>query len=156
MSCSFSFPIPEELQDLQDACAGDMNMMRHCRQCRADAVGLLGEDRGEEFTLDKIAAMDIDYDSAMKTRAVVHAGIMAGINNDLGSGGSVDLMVINKEGHTPLRNYDRPNQRKSKRDYTFPVGTTTVLSETFTPLSSLVSVTKTTTIPTGAKSMEID
>ena len=69
-------PEPEELQDLQDACAGDMNMMRHCRQCRADAVGLLGEDRGEEFTLDKIAAMDIDYDAAMKTRAAVHAGIM--------------------------------------------------------------------------------
>jgi MoaA/NifB/PqqE/SkfB family radical SAM enzyme len=31
-----------------------MNMMRHCRQCRADAVGLLGEDRGQEFTMDKI------------------------------------------------------------------------------------------------------
>ncbi len=69
-------PEPEELQDLQDSCAGDMNMMRHCRQCRADAVGLLGEDRGEEFTMDKIAAMDIDYDSAMKTRAVIHAGIL--------------------------------------------------------------------------------
>lgn len=68
-------PSAEELQDLQDDCAGDMNMMRHCRQCRADAVGLLGEDRGEEFTLDKIAAMDIDYDKAMKVRAVVHAGI---------------------------------------------------------------------------------
>ena len=26
--------------------------MRHCRQCRADAVGLLGEDRGQEFNLD--------------------------------------------------------------------------------------------------------
>ena len=69
-------PEPEELQDLQDSCAGDMNMMRHCRQCRADAVGLLGEDRGEEFTMDKIAAMDIDYDSAMKKRAVIHAGIL--------------------------------------------------------------------------------
>ncbi|TGD75071.1 nitrogenase cofactor biosynthesis protein NifB [Mangrovimicrobium sediminis] len=69
-------PEPEELQDLQDDCAGDMNMMRHCRQCRADAVGLLGEDRGEEFTLDKIEAMEIDYGAAMKTRAVVHAGIM--------------------------------------------------------------------------------
>ncbi|MDK2776187.1 MAG: nitrogenase cofactor biosynthesis protein NifB [Pseudomonadota bacterium] len=69
-------PSPEELQDLQDECAGDMNMMRHCRQCRADAVGLLGEDRGEEFTLDKIAAMDIDYNEAMKKRAVIHAGIM--------------------------------------------------------------------------------
>ncbi|MCG8311765.1 MAG: nitrogenase cofactor biosynthesis protein NifB [Pseudomonadales bacterium] len=68
-------PSPEELQDLQDECAGDMNMMRHCRQCRADAVGLLGEDRGEEFTLDKIEAMDIDYEKAMKVRAVVHQGI---------------------------------------------------------------------------------
>ena len=36
-------PSHDELQKLQDACAGDMNMMRHCRQCRADAVGLLGE-----------------------------------------------------------------------------------------------------------------
>lgn len=69
-------PEPEELQDLQDSCSGDMNMMRHCRQCRADAVGLLGEDRGEEFTLDKIAAMNIDYDAAMQKRAVIHAGIL--------------------------------------------------------------------------------
>ncbi|MCB1894015.1 MAG: nitrogenase cofactor biosynthesis protein NifB [Zoogloeaceae bacterium] len=73
-------PTADELQDLQDACAGDMNMMRHCRQCRADAVGLLGEDRGEEFTLDKIAAMDIDYDKAMQVRAEVRAGITAELN----------------------------------------------------------------------------
>lgn len=69
-------PEPEELQDLQDACAGDMNMMRHCRQCRADAVGLLGEDRGDEFTLDKIEQMDIDYEAAMLKRAVIHAAII--------------------------------------------------------------------------------
>ncbi len=73
-------PSAEELQDLQDACAGDMNMMRHCRQCRADAVGLLGEDRGEEFTLDKIAAMNIDYDKAMEMRAAVREGITAELN----------------------------------------------------------------------------
>ncbi|MEW5788965.1 MAG: NifB/NifX family molybdenum-iron cluster-binding protein, partial [Pseudomonadota bacterium] len=60
---------------LQDACAGDMNMMRHCRQCRADAVGLLGEDRGQEFTMDKIEEMDIDYAAAMVKRAEVHAQI---------------------------------------------------------------------------------
>ena len=54
-----------------------MNMMRHCRQCRADAVGLLGEDRGEEFTLDKIDSLDIDYAAAMENRAVVQADIEA-------------------------------------------------------------------------------
>ena len=42
--------------------------------------------------------------------------------------------------------------RKSKRDYSFPVGTTTVLSSTFTPLSSLVTVETTTE---AAKQMEI-
>lgn len=69
-------PTPEMLQDLQDACAGDMAMMRHCRQCRADAVGLLGEDRGDEFTLDKIDVMDVDYEAAMVRRKVVHDEIL--------------------------------------------------------------------------------
>jgi nitrogen fixation protein NifB len=70
-------PNPAELKALQDACAGDMNMMRHCRQCRADAVGLLGEDRGDEFTLDKIEAMEIDYEAAMVVRAEFRAKITA-------------------------------------------------------------------------------
>jgi len=68
-------PSNEELMELQDECSGDMNMMRHCRQCRADAVGLLGEDRGDEFTLDKIEQMDIDYEAAMVKRAAIHQGI---------------------------------------------------------------------------------
>ncbi len=68
-------PTHDELQTLQDACAGDMAMMRHCRQCRADAVGMLGEDRGDEFTLDKIEDMDIDYAAAMERRREVHATI---------------------------------------------------------------------------------
>jgi len=47
-------PTAQELKALQDSCEGEMNMMRHCRQCRADAVGLLGEDRSDEFTTEKI------------------------------------------------------------------------------------------------------
>lgn len=70
-------PTHDELQDLQDACAGDMNMMRHCRQCRADAVGMLGEDRGDEFTMDKVETMDIDYQEAMKRRTEYQATVTA-------------------------------------------------------------------------------
>jgi nitrogen fixation protein NifB len=55
-------PSAQELKALQDSCEGEMNMMRHCRQCRADAVGLLGEDRSAEFTTDKIMEMDVNYD----------------------------------------------------------------------------------------------
>ncbi len=68
-------PTAEELQGLQDACAGDMNMMRHCRQCRADAVGMLGEDRGAEFSLEKIETLEIDYEAARERRAAVQAAI---------------------------------------------------------------------------------
>jgi nitrogen fixation protein NifB len=44
-------PTREELEAVQRACEGDAKVMRHCRQCRADAVGLLGQDRSQEFTL---------------------------------------------------------------------------------------------------------
>ncbi|MDP5238021.1 nitrogenase cofactor biosynthesis protein NifB [Uliginosibacterium sp. 31-16] len=73
-------PTPEELQTLQDACAGDMNMMRHCRQCRADAVGMLGEDRGADFTMDKVEAMEIDAQfeqAAMQRRLALREAINA-------------------------------------------------------------------------------
>jgi nitrogen fixation protein NifB len=59
-------PTAQELKALQDACEGEMNMMRHCRQCRADAVGLLGEDRSAEFTTDKIDAMEVVYDATTR------------------------------------------------------------------------------------------
>jgi nitrogen fixation protein NifB len=55
-------PTAQELKALQDSCEGEMNMMRHCRQCRADAVGLLGEDRSAEFTAEKIINMKVVYD----------------------------------------------------------------------------------------------
>jgi nitrogen fixation protein NifB len=44
-------PTSEELEVVQRACEVDARVMRHCRQCRADAVGLLGEDRGRAFAL---------------------------------------------------------------------------------------------------------
>jgi nitrogen fixation protein NifB len=71
-------PTLEELQALQDKCAGDMKMMRHCRQCRADAVGMLGEDRNAEFTLDKVTDREIDYAAAMHRRAAYRTAIEAG------------------------------------------------------------------------------
>lgn len=42
-------PTPAERKELMDQCSLDARMMRHCRQCRADAIGLLGEDRSQEF-----------------------------------------------------------------------------------------------------------
>jgi nitrogen fixation protein NifB len=54
-------PTAGELKALQDECEGEMTMMRHCRQCRADAVGLLGQDRSAEFSTGKVMAMEVTY-----------------------------------------------------------------------------------------------
>ncbi|TXG86805.1 MAG: nitrogenase cofactor biosynthesis protein NifB [Thermomicrobiales bacterium] len=67
-------PSAQELKALQDKCEeGAMNMMRHCRQCRADAVGLLGEDRSAEFTTEKIEAMEVSYD--LESRKAYQAAV---------------------------------------------------------------------------------
>lgn len=42
-------PTPKERRELQELCEVDIKQMRHCRMCRADAIGLLGEDRSAEF-----------------------------------------------------------------------------------------------------------
>jgi nitrogen fixation protein NifB len=47
-------PTPEELESVQRACEVDVKLMRHCRQCRADAVGRLGEDRNQAFSLARL------------------------------------------------------------------------------------------------------
>ena len=66
-------PSAQELKALQDACEGGTNMMRHCRQCRADAVGLLGEDRSDEFTTEKVMEMEVTYD--LEARKAYQAGV---------------------------------------------------------------------------------
>lgn len=44
----------QELNQMRDLCQTDMRQMYHCRQCRADAIGLLGEDRSREFYQGKV------------------------------------------------------------------------------------------------------
>lgn len=50
----------QQQMEVQEACGMDMKLMQHCRQCRADAVGLIGEDRGQEFTKDVFSAMSFE------------------------------------------------------------------------------------------------
>jgi nitrogen fixation protein NifB len=65
-------PSAEELKALHDICEGDLQVMRHCRQCRADAVGMLGDDACAEFTLDKLpAAVDLNPEARRAYRDFV-------------------------------------------------------------------------------------
>jgi len=61
---------------------------------------------------------------------LVHQAIRAGIYNDLGSGGNVDLCIITKDGADFRRTYEEANPRFYYRlkGYKFEPGTTAVLS----------------------------
>ncbi|MEG6587041.1 nitrogenase cofactor biosynthesis protein NifB [Dendrosporobacter sp. 1207_IL3150] len=39
----------KEVNDMRSKCEQFLPQMRHCQQCRADAIGLLGQDRSHEF-----------------------------------------------------------------------------------------------------------
>jgi nitrogen fixation protein NifB len=60
----------QEVMAAQEACGMDMKLMSHCRQCRADAVGLIGEDRGEEFTKEVYSTMDF---GSLENKYNIHA-----------------------------------------------------------------------------------
>src|SRR5271165_2964503 len=60
-------PRAMELKSLQDKLSQGTKLMRHCRQCRADAVGLLGEDRGQEFTMDQVPD-EVSYDPTKREK----------------------------------------------------------------------------------------
>jgi len=81
---------------------------------------------------------DLSIEEGIK---LVHRAISAGIFNDLGSGGNVDITVITKDGVQIHRNYDKPNPRKFRKNYDFPKGTTSVLRSSVEPLESKVIVT---------------
>ncbi|KAJ5072970.1 proteasome subunit beta type-7 [Anaeramoeba ignava] len=76
---------------------------------------------------------DLDEESA---KNLVHKAITAGIFNDLGSGGNVDLCVMKFQNTQFFRNFDKPNKRKFSRinAYRFPKGTTQFLEEKVTLL----------------------
>ncbi|MCW2277687.1 nitrogenase cofactor biosynthesis protein NifB [Heliophilum fasciatum] len=41
----------QEVNQLRNACQLDIQQMRHCQQCRADAIGRIHEDRSQEFRM---------------------------------------------------------------------------------------------------------
>merc|ERR1712113_397418 len=92
-------------------------------------------------SLAAMSVLETEYKEDLSVedgKKLVAKAIRAGIFNDLGSGGNVDVCVITKDGGTILRNMEKPNERKFKAQYKgFPKGTTPVLKES---ILSLVTV----------------
>merc|ERR1719343_783307 len=97
-------------------------------------------------SLAAMAVLESEYQEDLAVddgKKLVAKAIRAGIFNDLGSGGNVDVCVITKDGGQIFRNMEKPNERKFKAEYKgFPKGTTPVLKE---DILKLVTVETTST-----------
>jgi nitrogen fixation protein NifB len=86
-------PSAKELKALQDTCEvadgpGGMQIMRHCRQCRADAVGMLGADEGEsippELYLAPAVANEPDQRQAVRAEIEQRRAELAALRDERG------------------------------------------------------------------------
>lgn len=49
-----------QVEEMRKRCDIGVEQMSHCRQCRADAVGILGEDRSSEFAQGEFLALPME------------------------------------------------------------------------------------------------
>ncbi|MDI3326931.1 MAG: nitrogenase cofactor biosynthesis protein NifB [Alicyclobacillaceae bacterium] len=95
--------LPEDVAAAQEASGAGNRLMRHCRQCRADAVGLLGEDRSKEFTKEKFRQMSARYDP--EARRKLHADLDRRIEKMAASrrAAAANLQLRQMDGLSPFR-----------------------------------------------------
>ena len=111
-------PTPKERRELMDLCAIDAKMMRHCKQCRADAIGLLGEDRSQEFVMQGSCQagcgpspenqMPITIDGSSDEPILIAIASSDGNNIDRGFGNTEKFYIYSAKGEnsTFLRTVD--------------------------------------------------
>ena len=86
-----SEPDPGEMEARRRECEGWMAQMRHCRRCRADAAGLLAEDRSGEFAGVLRACAGTDPASGDRPYVAVATREGRLINLHLGQAGSLQI-----------------------------------------------------------------
>lgn len=69
-------PTEKELDEVRELAGGNVSQMKHCQQCRADAVGMLGEDRSNEFNLQDITTAP-DYQQTMLSRSRFQSAVIS-------------------------------------------------------------------------------
>lgn len=69
-------PTSADLAQVRQTCAQIMPQMSHCHQCRADAIGMLGEDRSQEFRLRELPVQSEPYQLTMQRRTRLQAALL--------------------------------------------------------------------------------
>ncbi|CAG9297134.1 nitrogenase cofactor biosynthesis protein NifB [Celerinatantimonas diazotrophica] len=70
-------PTTEQLTEVRQQCGQSIVQMTHCQQCRADAIGLLGEDRSQQFNLADLSDKAPDYQQVLVNRTKIQADLVS-------------------------------------------------------------------------------
>jgi len=70
-------PLISELDEVRELAGGSVNQMKHCQQCRADAVGMLEEDRSAEFHIKDINPEPESYTQTMAERCRFQSAVVS-------------------------------------------------------------------------------
>jgi nitrogen fixation protein NifB len=70
-------PLTSELDEVRELAGGNVSQMKHCQQCRADAVGMLEEDRSAEFNIEDLNPEPEDYDQTMLGRCRFQSAVIS-------------------------------------------------------------------------------
>jgi nitrogen fixation protein NifB len=70
-------PLESELDKVRELAGANVSQMKHCQQCRADAIGLLKEDRSSEFNIEDLEPQTTDYAQTMQERCRFQSAVIS-------------------------------------------------------------------------------
>ncbi|WP_312336001.1 nitrogenase cofactor biosynthesis protein NifB [Anaerospora hongkongensis] len=90
----------KDINEMRNLCQLDMQQMRHCKQCRADAIGLLGEDRSQEFRLSSIVQQQPASEEVIAKPIKIAVASKYGKLVDLHFGHATEFRIYQGENNT--------------------------------------------------------
>jgi nitrogen fixation protein NifB len=121
-------PTLKEIAEVRRGCGKSMPQMAHCQQCRADAIGMLGEDRSQSFPLSAIPEIAAPYLPVMYQRTQIQAGIAT--QGESESDEASLVAVATKEGVLIDQHFGHVERFKI---YSVSAAGVTLVGERFTP-----------------------
>lgn len=97
---SFPQTSMKDINEMRNLCQLDMQQMRHCKQCRADAIGLLGEDRSQEFRLSSIVQKQPAAEEVIAKPIKIAVASKYGKLVDLHFGHATEFRIYQGENNT--------------------------------------------------------
>ena len=90
----------KDLIKMRKLCELDVQQMHHCKQCRADAIGLIGEDRSQEFSKKALELEVLPLDDEEKNVKKIKVAVTSknGRLVDLHYGHAKEFMIYEING----------------------------------------------------------